>query len=104
MLPTDPHLDTTCAEKLKILSDPTRLSAIELLMSGPRRVGELAEALSVEQSLLSHHLRVLRDAGFVATRRDGRGVLYDLSPQCRSSRAATLDLGCCAISFEPGDT
>lgn len=94
------HLDTSCAEKLKVLSDPTRLSVIELLLGGPRRVGELHELLGIEQSLLSHHLRVLRDAGFVVSRRNGKGVLYDLSPQFRSSREATLDLGCCAISFE----
>lgn len=100
MPPTNAHPDTSCAEKLKVLSDPTRLSVVELLMAGPKHVNELNEVLQVEQSLLSHHLRVLREAGFVVTQREGKGVLYDLSPEYRSSRGATLDLGCCAISFE----
>ena len=94
------HLDTSCAEKLRVLADPTRLSVVELLMSGPRRVGEMNEVLGLEQSLLSHHLRVLRDHGFVVTERDGKGIRYDLSPEFRSTAGDTLNLGCCAISFE----
>lgn len=101
MATTGSHPDTDCAEKLRVLADPTRLSVVELLMAGPKRVGELNEVLGVEQSLLSHHLRVLRDAGFVMTERDGKGIRYDLSPEFRTSRGETLDLGCCAISFEP---
>ncbi len=93
--------DVSCAEKLRVLADPTRLSVVELLLTGPRRVGQINEILGLDQSLLSHHLRVLRDAGFVVTRRDGKGVLYDLSPEFRSTQGDTLDLGCCAISFEP---
>lgn len=96
---TDPAPAADCAEKLRVLSDPTRLSVVELLMEGPKRVGQLNEVLGIEQSLLSHHLRVLRDAGFVVTQRDGKGVLYDLSPEFRSGQGDTLNLGCCAISF-----
>ena len=91
---------TECATKLRVLGDPTRMRVVEVLMDGPRCVHELMSILRIEQSLLSHHLRILREAGFVVTRRDGRGVLYDLSPPFRSGRAGTLDLGCCAISFE----
>lgn len=102
MMPTtDPPAVLDCAEKLRVLSDPTRLSVVELLMDGPKRVGQLNEVLNIEQSLLSHHLRVLRDAGFVLTQRDGKGVLYDLCPEFRSSQCGTLNLGCCAISFQP---
>lgn len=93
--------DTSCAEKLRALSDPTRLSVIELLMTGPHRVGELNAVLGMEQSLLSHHLRVLRDAGIVTTRRDGKGIIYEISRDYQSDRKRTLDLGCCAISFDP---
>ena len=97
----DAHPDEACADKLRVLSDPTRLSVVELLMAGPRRVGDLNQVLGIEQSLLSHHLRVLRDAGFVVTQRDGKGILYDLSPQFRSEQKGTLDLGCCALRFDP---
>jgi ArsR family transcriptional regulator len=57
--------------------------------------------LRVEQSLLSHHLRSLRDAGIVTSRRDGKAVLYSLSPKFRcATTQKAIDLGCCKISFE----
>ena len=99
----DPREDdaTTCASRLKVLADETRLAVLELLMDGPRHVGELNESLDVEQSLLSHHLKVLRDAGLVAAQRDGKQVLYQLAdPVKRSRKRRSIDLGCCHISFD----
>jgi ArsR family transcriptional regulator, arsenate/arsenite/antimonite-responsive transcriptional repressor len=58
------------------LSDETRLSILELLRDGERCVCELTDALDVAQSRLSFHLRVLRDAGLVSDRRDGRWIYY----------------------------
>lgn len=89
-----------CSSKLKALADPTRLAVANLLMDGPRHVGELAELLGVEQSLLSHHLRVLRDIGLLRAERDGKAVLYSLAPGVEGAPAQkTLQLGCCQISF-----
>ena len=95
------RLSDGCAEKLRILADRTRLSALEVLMAGPRTVNGLNEVLKVEQSLLSHHLRVLRDAGLVIAERDGRSVVYHLNPEVASRRGKmrALDLGCCSLSF-----
>ena len=67
----------SCASKLKVLSDSTRLAVLEFLMGGPRNVGELMEELRVEQSLLSHHLAVLRDNGLVEANPKRQG--HDLS-------------------------
>ena len=90
-----------CAAKLKALGDSTRLAVMESLLDGPKRVGELGELLQVEQSLLSHHLRVLRDFGMLQTRRDGKAVVYALAPGVEGAiRDRTLDLGCCRLSFE----
>ena len=58
------------------LSDETRLAILELLRDGERCVCELTDALDVAQSRLSFHLRVLRDAGLVSDRRDGRWIYY----------------------------
>lgn len=88
-----------CADKLRALSDTTRLATMEALMDGPLHVGELAARLAVEQSLLSHHLRVLRDMGLLAARRDGKAVLYSLAPGVEGDDR-TLQLGCCRLSFE----
>src|SRR5688572_15171792 len=66
----------SCASLLKVLADETRLAVMEQLMAGPRHVGEINGPLAIEPSLLSHHLKVLRDAGLVTAERDGKQVLY----------------------------
>jgi DNA-binding transcriptional ArsR family regulator len=88
-----------CADKLKALSDATRLAAMEALMDGPLHVGELAARLEVEQSLLSHHLRVLREMGLLEATRDGKAVLYAIAPGVEGTDR-TLELGCCRLAFK----
>ncbi len=91
----------TCASVLKVLADPTRLAVVEQLLDGPKHVGEINETLGVEQSLLSHHLKVLRDAGLVSAKRDGKQVRYSLTKNVHSRRRGrAIDLGCCLISFD----
>lgn len=67
-------------ELFHALSDETRLEIIELLRKGERCVCELTDSLEAAQSRLSFHLRVLRDAGIVRDRKDGRWVHYELEP------------------------
>ena len=91
----------SCASLLKVLSDETRLQVVRILMEGPQHVGEINDQLKIEQSLLSHHLGLLRKAGLVVAERDGKAVLYRLSPEAELRRAgSTLNLGCCQLSFE----
>lgn len=91
----------SCAALLKALADDTRLAVVRQLLRGAKHVGELNEHLQVEQSLLSHHLKVLREMGIVEARRDGKAVLYRLAPHVESAaRGKAIDLGCCRISFE----
>lgn len=100
MIPRASPLDTACAQKLKVLSDPTRLSVLEELMDGPRHVGEMMARLGLEQSLLSHHLKVLRDAGLVTAERDGKSMLYRLASNVAADTPGeALDLGCCRLTF-----
>ena len=90
-----------CADKLKVLSDVTRLFVLEELLAGPRTVTELNALLRIEQSLLSHHLRVLREAGLVETTRDGKAIRYAIAPEAKAQETGkALELGCCRISFE----
>ena len=63
------------------LSDETRLAALEMLRSGEKCVCELQDQLDVAQSRLSFHLKVLRDAGLVDDRREGRWSYYSIIPQ-----------------------
>jgi DNA-binding transcriptional ArsR family regulator len=90
-----------CVRQLKVLADRTRLAILGLLLEGPKHVGELNNHLNVEQSLLSHHLKILRQEGFVEATRDGKSVLYQLAQRCKfPSDIKTLNLGCCVLSFD----
>ena len=69
---------TRTARLCRALSDENRLRIVGMLTSGERCVCELTAALDLGQSLLSHHLKTLKDAGLVTDRRDGRWVYYTL--------------------------
>lgn len=90
----------SCADRLKVLADTTRLAVLESLMEKPKHVNELMDLLDIEQSLLSHHLAQLRAAGLVEASRDGKAVLYQLaSGVATATTGRSLDLGCCHLSF-----
>ena len=92
---------TDCAEMLKALSDSTRLKVVRLLVDRPCHVSEINERIGkIDQSLLSHHLKVLRDSGIVEAERDGKAVLYRLTSSIRArTRARGIDFGCCKLLF-----
>src|SRR4030088_2856058 len=81
-MPVATHSRTERAiELFHALSDETRLEIIELLGRGERCVCDLTDALDAAQSRLSFHLRVLKDAGIVRDRKDGRWVHYELDSE-----------------------
>lgn len=69
------------AETLQALSAPSRLLILSHLRQGPAPVGELAQAVGLEQSAASHQLRLLRMMGLVTATRHGRAVSYALYDQ-----------------------
>lgn len=76
------ELDLSRARALfHALSDETRLAIIDLLRDGERCVCDLQGDLEAAQSRLSFHLKVLKDAGLVSDRRDGRWSHYSLVPE-----------------------
>jgi ArsR family transcriptional regulator len=77
-MPTATDL-TRAARLFHALSDETRLAVLEMLQQGERCVCELQDQLDAAQSRLSFHLRVLKDAGLVIDRKDGRWVHYSLN-------------------------
>jgi DNA-binding transcriptional ArsR family regulator len=65
------------AEVFKVLSDPTRVHMIQVLIrDGELCVRDLAQGVQMSQSSVSHHLRILRHFRLVRSRRHGREVLY----------------------------
>ena len=77
-------------ELFHAFSDETRLQIIELLRKGESCVCELTDSLDAAQSRLSFHLRVLRDAGIVRDRKDGRWVYYELDPDVFEEAASLV--------------
>ncbi len=69
---------STPVEELRALADPVRWSIIEELRGGTRCACVLAEVAHVSPPLLSHHLKVLRQAGLVTAAKRGRWVDYTL--------------------------
>ena len=69
----------TAVRLLRTLSDPTRLRLLGVLQQGEQNVSGLCRRLELPQPTISHHLGLLRSAGLVSNRRDGKQVFYSLN-------------------------
>jgi DNA-binding transcriptional ArsR family regulator len=67
-------------ETFRALAEPNRLQIVELLLGGPRPVGDMVDQLGLRQPQVSKHLRVLSDAGLVDVRVDAQRRIYALRP------------------------
>jgi DNA-binding transcriptional ArsR family regulator len=74
----DEDFTRVVADTMQALSTPSRLRILGRLQTGPCTVSELAAAVGMEASAVSHQLRLLRHLGLVAGQRDGRNVIYAL--------------------------
>lgn len=79
MAPVIAPVLTRSAELFHALSDEARLEIIQILLDGEHCVCDLQNHLDVAQSRLSYHLKVLKDAGVVTDRREGRWSYYTLN-------------------------
>ena len=78
------------AQRFRALSDEKRLRILQLLSGGERCVCELTKPLEAGQSLLSFHMKTLKEAGFVSDRRDGRWIHYSIVPEALGELADAL--------------
>lgn len=92
-----------CAAVLKAIGDETRLRILECLLVDEHCVTELTLKLRCAQPHVSHHLRILRDAGLVEGLRDGKRVCYRITPSVQRALAnrqgQALNFGCCEVRF-----
>ena len=65
----------------EVLADPTRRAIVEALRGRERSVNAVVDTVSIHQSGVSRHLRILSEAGFVRVRADGAQRLYSLRPE-----------------------
>ena len=73
------------------LSDETRLELLDRLKNGERCVCELTDAMKAAQSRLSFHLKVLKDAGLILDRREGRWMYYAINPDAINALDEVID-------------
>jgi DNA-binding transcriptional ArsR family regulator len=94
----------TMARCLKTLSDPNRIRILRILARGEFCVSDLVAQLQVDQPKVSHHLAILRSAGIIRCRRDGRHINYSLFPSVHRRRGgAPGDSAAAVDEFNLGD-
>jgi DNA-binding transcriptional ArsR family regulator len=79
------------ADLFQVLGDPRRRQVIALVAARERTAGEIAERFDVTRQAVSHHLRVLLEAGLVHERRDGARRWYRARPEGLAEVRAELD-------------
>jgi len=77
------------AKVFKAFCDETRLMVLSLLQSGEKCACDLLEQVSVGQSTLSHHMKILVESGIVTSRREGKWMYYSI---CRTGSEKALTL------------
>jgi DNA-binding transcriptional ArsR family regulator len=82
---------TATADRFAALADATRRRLLEQLASGDLAVSELMNGLDMSQAAVSQHLRVLREAGLVTARKEGRHRYYRLRPAALTELRDWLD-------------
>lgn len=74
----------------KALSDPNRLRVLKMLQAKPLCVCEITHVLGLATSTVSKHLRILRDAGFIIERKDGRWINFLINPRPDDHRISSF--------------
>jgi DNA-binding transcriptional ArsR family regulator len=79
------------ATTFEVLAEPTRRRILDLLLDGPRAVGDLVQRLKMSQPGVSKHLRVLREAGLVSVRTEAQRRIYEIRPEPLAEVAEWLE-------------
>jgi ArsR family transcriptional regulator, arsenate/arsenite/antimonite-responsive transcriptional repressor len=83
--------ESTAVEQFKALGDPVRWAIVGELRVATRSARVLADAVAISPTLLSHHLRVLREAGLVSGSRRGRWIDYSIDSSAILGLAEVLE-------------
>ena len=99
----DPLQPDRCAVVLAALAAPERLRIIRLLSDGERNVSQIIAGAEIAPLNVSHHLTVLKQVRLVQSRKEGRFVIYSITPEVLAEVVdagvpkESLDMGCCQL-------
>lgn len=88
---------------LKCIGDETRLKILKTLIKRERCVCEIMSSLNIEQTLVSHHLKVLRNCGILKSRREGKRIFYEISDKKIAELLETMETVCKKIKLRCGN-
>jgi ArsR family transcriptional regulator len=88
--PLDERSAAALATYFRALADPTRVAIVSRLAAGACCVCDLNESFTLSQPTISHHLKVLKDAGLVTSTRSGTSAYYRLVPEALDSLRGAL--------------
>ena len=83
--------DRKTALLFKALGDENRIKILGLLKQGEKCACKLLEEMNISQPTLSHHMKILCDAGIVVGRKDGKWMHYSISPEGIQQAQSYLD-------------
>jgi DNA-binding transcriptional ArsR family regulator len=92
-----------CIAALKALGEQTRIRILRLLFKEQLSVNEIAQRLTISQYNASRHLRIMREAGLLESRKNGQQRLYSVSQTLKSETTAckrVLNLDCCTFHVD----
>lgn len=79
------------AKLFRIMGEPVRLAILDMISCGEMCACDILEGLTISQSTLSHHMRVLQQVGIVTARKDATWVYYSINPKMVSELHDILD-------------
>lgn len=91
-----------CDDFLSCIAEPARHQILEALRAGPATVGHVVATTGLTQSNVSHHLRMLRDCGFVTFERNGRHSHYDLADPIVGELLAVIERARARLTCDVG--
>ena len=87
------------AAVFKALGDPARVEIVSMLQEKELCVCDILDAFAVSQPTISHHLRILKQAGLVNDKREGKWIYYSLNPDVLKIAAEFLDVAAAKSAF-----
>lgn len=79
MQPHNINVINKLSNMFAVLGDQNRLSIVLFLLEGDQNVSSISNKLGISQSLVSHQLRILRDAGITKNKKNGKSVIYSIN-------------------------